>query len=201
MSVLPARRVRIHADDRDVVRKQGAQGVLDLLRTETHLRQIPAAALRAGGTRLRIRTDTVARSAGMAFEAVRPLVVGERRRAMPARGNASALAAHEKRREPAAVVQDDGLLASLDDLHEPVVELTGEHRAAPTGKLAPQVRDDDARKPGPARTLGHRHEPPRLTAKRSGSSAEPSLRRRGRRPEHHRYPRRRAISHATSRAW
>ena len=56
----------------------------------------------------------------MALERVRALMIGERRGAVLARGNAPALTAHEEAREPTAVVEQHGLLALLHNLIERV---------------------------------------------------------------------------------
>ena len=105
--------VRVHANHPHVRGQQLHQRVLHLLSAEAHLGEIAAAALGARGAGVGVAAHVVDGPAGMALERARALVVGERRGAVPARGHAPALAAHEERREPAAVVQKHRLLAAL----------------------------------------------------------------------------------------
>ena len=118
MRVLTARGIGIHANDGDVIGQHLVQRVLDLLCAQTHLGKIAATALGATARGCRIGLHAPRRSAGVALQRVRTLVVCEGRGAMVAGGNAAALAAHEERRKAAAVMQQYGLFATLDNTLE-----------------------------------------------------------------------------------
>ena len=114
MRVLATRGIGVHANDGDILGQHLVQRVLDLLCAQTHFCQVATAAFRATAHGRRIGLHAPGRSAGVALQRVRALVVRKRRGAVVAGGNAATLAAHQKRRKTAAVVQQHGLLAAFD---------------------------------------------------------------------------------------
>ena len=114
MRVLATRGIGIHANDGDVLGKHLVQCVLDLLRAQSHFCQVAATAFGATARGRRIRLHAPGRSAGVALQGVRALVIRECGGAVVAGGHAAAFAAHQKRRKTAAVVQQHGLFATLD---------------------------------------------------------------------------------------
>ena len=120
----------------------------------------------------------------MALERMRALVVGERRGAMLARGHATTLTAHEEAREPAAVVQQHGLLALLHHLIERIEQGLGEDRAATGDELAAQVGHDDLGQAGRAGALGHLDAGPAGAVVRAGLATGERLGRGRGGPQH-----------------
>ena len=113
MRVLAARGIGVHANDGDVVGQHLVQCVLDLLRTQAHFCQVAAATLGTATRGRRIGLHAPGRSAGVALQRVRALVVRERGGAVIAGGDATALAAHQEGRKAAAVMQQHSFLAPL----------------------------------------------------------------------------------------
>ena len=114
MRVLSARGIGVHANDGDVLGQHLVQCVLNLLRAQAHFCQVAAAAFGATTRGCRIGLHAPGRTAGVALQRVRALVIRERGGTMIAGRDAAALAAHQKRRKTATVVQQHGLLAALD---------------------------------------------------------------------------------------
>ena len=155
MRALGARGIGIHADYRHILGQQSAQGVLDLLGAQPHFGEVAAPTFGTGAAVLGVRTHAIGGTAGMALQCMGALMIGERRGAVLARGNAPALATHEEAREPTAVVEQHGLLALLHNLIERIEQGLGEDRAATGDELAAQVGHDDLGQAGRAGALGH----------------------------------------------
>lgn len=114
MRILAARGIGIHANNGDVLGKHLVQRVLDPLSAQTHFCQVATAALGTAACGRRIGLHAPGRTTGMTLQRVRALVVRKGGGAMVAGGNAAALAAHEEGRKATTVVQEHGLLATLD---------------------------------------------------------------------------------------
>ena len=79
----------------------------------------------------------------MALQRMRALVIRERGGAVVAGGDATALAAHQKRRKTATVMQQHSLLAALYNALQTFHQRFREHGAAAVRKLAAQVGNAD----------------------------------------------------------
>ena len=112
--ILAARRIGIHANNGNVLGKHLVQCVLDLLRAQTHFCQVATATFGATARGRGIGLHAPGRSTGVALQRVRALVIRKRGGAVVAGGHAAALAAHKEWRKAAAVMQQHGLLATLD---------------------------------------------------------------------------------------
>ena len=112
--ILAARGIGIHANNGDVLGKHLVQCVLDLLSAQTHFCQIAATAFGTAARGRGIRLHAPRRTACVTLQRVRAFVVRERGGTVVAGGHAAALAAHQERRKATAVMQQYGLLASLD---------------------------------------------------------------------------------------
>ena len=115
MRILTARGIGVHANDGDVVGQHLVKCVLNLLRAQAHFCQVAAAALGAATRGRRIGLHAPGRSAGVALQRVRALVVRKRGGAVIAGGDATAFAAHQEGRKAATIVQQHGLFATLDN--------------------------------------------------------------------------------------
>ena len=175
MRVLAARGIGVHANDGDVVGQHLVQCVLDLLRAQTHFCQVAAAALRTATRGRRIGLHAPGRTAGVALQRVRALVVRERGGAVVAGGHAAAFAAHEERRKAATVVQQHGLFTELDYAFEAFHQRFREHGAATVRELAAQVGNANRRQNGVPRALGHLDARPGGAAVRATAAAVEGL--------------------------
>ena len=186
MPVFGARRIRIHANDLDIVRHDLPQGVLDLLCAHPHLCQIPAPALGASGGGGGVRIDAIRGPAGVALKGMGALMIRKGRGTMAARGDATALTAHEKRSKATAVMEQDRLFTPLRNLHQGIVERAREERSAPVPELAAQVYHGHLGKPGSTGALGHLDPLPTLSHVLSRSGARKGFGARCRRPQNER---------------
>ena len=114
MRILAARGIGIHANNGDILGKHLVQCVLNLLRAQAHFCQVATATFGATARGRGIRLHAPRRTAGVALQRVRALVIRKRGGAVVAGGDAAALAAHQERRKATAVMQQHGLLAALD---------------------------------------------------------------------------------------
>ena len=180
MRILAARGIGIHANNGDVLGKHLVQCVLDLLSAHTHFCQVATATFGATARGRGIRLHAPRRTAGVTLQRVRALVVRERGGAVVARGDTSALAAHQEGRKATPVVQQHGLFAALDHTLQAFHQRFREHGAATVRELAAQVGNADCRQHGVSRALGHLDARPGGTVIRAAAAAVESLgRRRG----------------------
>ena len=78
MRVLATRGIGIHANDGDIFGQHLVQRVLDLLRAQAHFCQVAAAAFGATARGRRIGLHAPGRTAGVALQRMRALVIRER---------------------------------------------------------------------------------------------------------------------------
>ena len=188
MRVLAARGIGVHANDDDVVGQHLVQCVLDLLRAQPHFCQVAAAALGTATRGRRIGLHAPGRSAGVALQRVRALMIRERGGAVVAGGHAAAFAAHQKRRKAATVVQQHGLFAALDYAFQAFHQRFREHGATAVCELAAQIGNANRRQHGVPRAFGHLDARPGGAAVRTAAAAVEGLGRGRGGTQHERAP-------------
>ena len=112
--ILAARGIGIHANNGDILGKHLVQCVLDLLRAKTHFCQVATSTFGATACGRGIGLHAPRRTACVALQRVRALVIRERGGAVVAGGHAAAFAAHKEWRKATAIVQQHGFFTALD---------------------------------------------------------------------------------------